>query len=179
MQPDTGSRPKRSDEELKSAAVHLHYEISMLFEAVKLAGTAPQPSSLWNAVLESALVHARVLFDFFDPNPGTRKNLDDVIAADFFSGGWQGPNWETKVSDLRSRINKKVAHLSYSRVENEIWELDAFVAPLIGPIRRFLSLVDDRFLDGRWDSLKAAIATVPPGLGGATCARGPTGATGP
>jgi hypothetical protein len=72
--------------------------------------------TLKRALLESALVHARNLLDFFtlDPSPS-----DDILAAHFIAQP-DGSSWKptglTHLASRRGDINKALSHLTYTRV---------------------------------------------------------------
>jgi len=120
------SRPKRTPEELRKASDALHYEIDMLN---KIAGSLNRRKRrkgfIWDALVESFVVHTRILIEFFYPPEKIRypieKNLtnavDTIIAPDFFldESKWKEclPDW---LKDVRDRAHKLLAHLSYSRV---------------------------------------------------------------
>jgi hypothetical protein len=100
-----------------------------------------------NAFLESMLLHARALTDFFGRGKRPTKDgqeLDDVLSVDF---GFERSDLKA-FSDLRTRINKEVAHISYSRAarktpKEKAWHLPPF-APLIGICLDFVkSRTDD------------------------------------
>jgi hypothetical protein len=94
------------------------------------------------ALLESFLLHTRVLHDFFYK----KRTRDDVIASDFV------PDWERvrppldpylSDPDRRTRLDKALAHLSLKRVEYEVrekkWNVDAICAAIEAPMKRFLA----------------------------------------
>ena len=65
-----------------------------------------------NIVVESALLHARSLDDFFGRSD--RAKADDLIARDF------SPDWQPSrlfEEQWRERINKRLPHLTTIRVE--------------------------------------------------------------
>ena len=84
------------------------------------------PQSTKNLLMESLLLHARVLYDFFVRAP----KGDDVSACHFFD---DASDWCVVSSDLcpylranMKRLNKKLAHLTYSRLtEDEQWAFGA------------------------------------------------------
>jgi len=91
-------------------------------------------------LLEDFLLHARVLCDFLFTKPIS----DDVSAKDFFDN----PNeWEKKEADLcpyfaknRKRVNKKLAHLTYSRLtEANEWDITSIYSELAKAWQQFLS----------------------------------------
>ena len=77
-----------------------------------------------NLLLEGFLLHARILYDFLVKSPCRE---DDVSATHFFD---DASEWCTVRSDFcpylrenKTRLNKKLAHLTYSRLtEEEEWE---------------------------------------------------------
>lgn len=96
---------------LRSAAEALHYEWGMIHVSrgqIVLAKKA-HDQALENTALESFLIHARNISDFFQV--GGRE--DDVLARDFL-----GLTPRVKLPYIRKhkkRLNRRLAHLSYSR----------------------------------------------------------------
>jgi hypothetical protein len=93
------------------------------------------------ALLESYLLHARVLHDFFH-KPQSR---DDVVAGHFVSG------WETlrppqdpylAEKNRRNRLDKALAHLTLERLnydaEEKRWNVDAIRDAIDEPMKAFL-----------------------------------------
>ena len=115
-------RPPRTIQELKTAAHHLRYEREMLeFTGARLTGN-PHPINLDYAVLmESFLIHARNLNEFFYglemDSKGKRLRLNDVIAEDFFDPQipWVKPQDKRLPDTPRQQINDQLAHLTYAR----------------------------------------------------------------
>ena len=116
-----------------------------------LAGRGPMN----NAFIESFVIHARVLLDFFYPfNP----RPDDVIATDFFD---QAETWERarpEKTDLLKTIHKSVgkeaAHLSYARQkiseEKKNWDYEGIVRDIRFSVDCFLGIVSNSLLGYRW-----------------------------
>lgn len=107
------TRPRRGQRALQSAAKDLQYEWRMARVATNatIEGTLKQDAAMVNMALESFLIHARNIRDFF----ASRGNPDDVLARDFL-----GRPTRVRLSLLRSpkirrRLNKRIAHISYSR----------------------------------------------------------------
>ncbi|MEP7289628.1 MAG: hypothetical protein ABI947_28085 [Chloroflexota bacterium] len=118
--------------ELLDASEHLAYETQMLAETQMLleTGIGRLPYLLadkeavicYNALLESFLIHARVLIFFFYPPKGSIHD-DDVLAKCFFATNTEWQNWESAVlstrenflKNMRIEANKRVAHLSTHR----------------------------------------------------------------
>ncbi len=107
------TRPKRVPEKLRAASDALEYEIRMLND---VADMLPNHLSgvIHNTLVESFVVHTRILIEFFYP---TKSDSDTMIAPDFFTDGnqWERdiPGW---LKEIRTRVHKLLAHLSYSRV---------------------------------------------------------------
>lgn len=75
-----------------------------------LASAASQAHA--NALIESFAVHARNLMDFFLSTP----KGDDAVAAHFTATGTFAATATCAIpKDLRTRLNKQIAHLTYSR----------------------------------------------------------------
>ena len=82
-----------------------------------------------NILLEVFLLHARVLHDFLVKPP---SECDDVLAFHFFD---DASTWNTVLSSYnfcpylsksRKRLNKKLAHLTFSRLtEDKCWKINA------------------------------------------------------
>lgn len=130
------TRNTRSPDDLKRAWVEVQYEYSMLEQTATLlhAGNLDD-TTVQNAVLESFLLHARALIDFFYP---TRPRPDDIIAADFFSSA---DEWESlrappdpELEETRTRAHKRLAHLSFERLnatpETREWDVAAIFGKL-------------------------------------------------
>jgi len=104
-----------TQEEMDAILGDIFYEVQQLFMASELVTNHP---SLMNALLESALLHMRVLLGFFEMPRRTADHgqdppieKDDVLSIDF---GF--PVTQIAVdSTYRERLNKDLAHLTYSR----------------------------------------------------------------
>jgi hypothetical protein len=123
------SRKQRTVDDLQNASDHLYYEIWMLTTladglASEVAGNGP----IANALLESFIIHVRVVIDFLY---AIKQRPDDVIAEDFFDAPEQWTDMRPTLSELlsqtKSRADKKLAHLSYERLnatpENNNWQV--------------------------------------------------------
>lgn len=123
-------RPQRSPDDLRKMLSHLDYELGMLgWSANKVRPLrddmeAEEKIAVVGA-LESFLIHARNLYDFFYEDK--KKQDSDVLAADFFedTGTWKTnrPN-RTDLPKVDSRpmigaINKYLAHITWDRVDGD------------------------------------------------------------
>lgn len=123
----TYHRPRRSDEALKHSWRYIYYEHEMLemsadwiIEHLNADVTGYE----FAVYMESFLVHARNLNEFYHAQTNYREGNrprpprnDDIIAEDFFDDltAWNPPP-ATRLSDeLISRINQRLAHLTYHR----------------------------------------------------------------
>jgi hypothetical protein len=120
-----------SADQLKDALEHIYYEITQLIAT--LPGNTNY-IALNNALLESRLIHIRALLDFFQKTARSIKNnseLDDVLCLDY--GFVSQP--VAIPADYRERLNKDLAHLTYSRSErlpkDKPWPQDKVVAPIL------------------------------------------------
>jgi hypothetical protein len=109
------------DHDLERMTEHVAYEIKMLQgTAVLLRMGVIGTGALQNALLESALVHLRLVDEFLSLPKGNRA--DDVVAKDFL------PTWEPKqvlTESAREDINKRVHHLTTRRIgQQRLWPLD-------------------------------------------------------
>lgn len=95
----------------------LFYETLMLNEsAVRCMKPSPIMDAGYNMAIECFLIHFRALRDFLCPDDTLWNNLDNVIAFDYDSR-WliRYENWTPCSGDERNRVNKLLAHISYSR----------------------------------------------------------------
>ncbi len=98
-----------------------------------------------SVVLESFLVHARVLHDFFCQS---RRWEDDIVASDFV-GTWAKPS-ESDYGYLnaqKERLDKALAHLTTTRVkydtDGKVWDVATIRREIEGMIQRFFSELPD------------------------------------
>jgi hypothetical protein len=154
-------RPKRGDDELREASRHLNYEMSML-EATRGRLVGGIDKTTENILVESFLIHARNLIDFLQPTTHLRD--DDVIAADFFVGA--AVDWEDvfkkvniftpamDIEGIRDRINKRLAHLTYDRLNippgGDSWDTTLLTRAILDGVDLFLTQVDPDLLYVDW-----------------------------
>ncbi|MFC1975657.1 hypothetical protein ACFLXQ_04605 [Chloroflexota bacterium] len=141
-------RKQPSDEEIVTVKEHLLYELQMLLGTAKILVTI-DPSNendfqtvvIYNALLESFSMHARVLLDFLYND---KPHKDDVVASDFFDPDcWflKRPQKSPLLEKLHKNVNKRVAHLTYYRLKvksKEVWEFTKIaneIAVIFGSFR--------------------------------------------
>ena len=144
-------------DELLKALDAVYYEVRQL---VDMIAPTTGHGALNNAVLESRLLHVRTLLDFFAV--GTCTN-DDVLATHY------GFLLTPVVIDRMyvSRLNKDLAHLTYSRTQrtqaSKQWPVDSVVAPLLERCCEFIAhilatrSVFARFGQADWQALETHI----------------------
>ncbi len=100
----------------------LFYERKMLNEAA--AHCAEPTLALRFMAIESFLIHFRNLRDFLCPDVKTKNDPDNVIASDY-DPRWlkTRDDWTPCSNGEQSRINKMLAHISYSRDLGHRWRI--------------------------------------------------------
>ncbi len=153
-----------SPEELRNASDWLIYEYWMLKGLAQLLledDDYTEIGLLRNAVLDSFLIHARALVDFFYRKP---KVPTDVIAGDYFDNT-EKAYWERHYSkdpgwfkDTRTRIDKGVAHISYER-RKDAWDYIQIEREIGKVFDDFVKRVSLDLLGTRWEIIKRNIRT--------------------
>lgn len=164
-------RVKRTVEELNSALEHYEYELAMFYcMADGLGAQVARNSLLENAMLESLLVHTRILHEMFYP---VRPQKNTVIAQDY-PGDWdsikppeppefqnaavlrgstgsKNPHQAQAPMRLKDYINKEIVHLTYDRiaVKQKGWLFKRIVELMFEPIGRFADLLAEARKSGR------------------------------
>jgi hypothetical protein len=116
--------------ELKNTLEHVYYEIDQLIETLVLTNNV----ALNNALVESCLIHVRTLLDFFQRSDRIimkGNELDDVLSLDY-----RFPPQPVRIPpDYQDRLNKDLAHLTYSRAQRlpteKPWPHDKVVLPIL------------------------------------------------
>ena len=154
------------------------YEIQQLWASSHLVG---QPAVVMNAFLESMLVHVRVLLHFFERERRStrgagadRRENDDVLSVDY---GFPARPIDLN-SQYRSRLNKDLAHLSYSRNERRVpdekeWPRQEVVRPLIERCIEFIDFLGEERLResqgaslSEWQQLRDNLTKMKTGFAG-------------
>jgi hypothetical protein len=143
----------RSKGQLRSAAGDLYYEWDMFCSLSREIGRiAPVQTKMEKALLEAFLIHARNLYDFLYTHKGKKH---DVLAQQFFPSPDVWFKTRGKVSAAtrndRNRMDKKLAHLSYTRQTDEAgWRCDRITDELRAGMERFLATVSPELLSEEW-----------------------------
>lgn len=119
-----------STEQLTGALEHIYYEIAQLTETL----IETDNGALNNALVESRLIHVRALLDFFQKSKRSlmgRNELDDILSLDY---GFR-PQPVNIPPTYQERLNKDLAHLTYSRSQrlpkDKPWPHDQVVLPIL------------------------------------------------
>lgn len=155
------TRKRRTQDELRKASDHLHYEIWMLISVAQgLASGITGESVINNSLLESFAIHARVLLDFLYAKE--KPPADDVVAEDFLATPQQWhearPPKSQTLQMVHRRVAKEVAHLTYARQdvtpEMKGWPFIDIAKEIQIVINEFLRIVPEYLLGPRWDAYK-------------------------
>jgi hypothetical protein len=90
--------------------------------------------------IECFLIHFRALRDFLCPDELVRKKNDNVIAFDYNSEWLQTEeDWKECSIDERIRVNRLLAHISYSRDTLERkWPIEAMRQSMMQRLAQFI-----------------------------------------
>lgn len=107
-----------SDKLLAFSKEHLFYEIDMLYGVSRTLINGMEDRYIYNALLESFIIHASVILDFFyEP----QMNADDAKAVHYMADikKWKTilPPQSEGFKRFQRKRNKELVHLSYRRLE--------------------------------------------------------------
>jgi|HubBroStandDraft_6_1064221.scaffolds.fasta_scaffold492565_2 hypothetical protein len=151
-------RPLRKPKDLRDAAAHVDYEIEMLaYSGEELAGGHSSPmvtpaGDKKNMALESFLLHFRNLRAFLCPSLQP-VCIDDICASDFLDEPKERDLGDAKALSLdKQRLNKMLAHLSYSRnnyirAGDHRWKTASMFTIAVEQMRGFLDLISEERRD--------------------------------
>ena len=130
----------------KRVAWDVGYEMWIFSEAVQAYSPAVRRSERFqhNLLLESVLLHARVIYEFLF-TPCKRKYPEDVRAVQFFDDPEQWKPDKSKLcpflTDNLDRMNRSLQHLSYDRVEYapNPWDIQTVASEIRAAWDYFLS----------------------------------------
>lgn len=111
----------RTVEELKNALLALDYEVWMLWSLANILATDNQGKGvIHNALLESFLIHARILIEFLYKN---QPYKDTVRASQYFTSDspWKSirPQKTELLEKTEKDAHKQLAHLTYTRLQGK------------------------------------------------------------
>jgi len=127
-------------EQKREALELVHYEMEMFYETMYMRS----PNRFMNsAYVESMLLHARNLIDFFQYR---QRKFDDVLSFDY-----DFPAKQIDLNaDVENRLNKDLAHITYDRlkrrnVPEKDWDLKDFT-PLVDRCIEFIGSTFEAWL---------------------------------
>jgi hypothetical protein len=133
-----------------------YYEVSMLFHSFffNIVGDSQQAAILKNIRLESFILHARNLIEFYYEKSNSKKERiheDDAWAVDFFKEKELWLNIRPDIKDWKRKFEKRaakeLAHLTYSRLEispeNKIWNIFEIANPIKEISILFIDNIDE------------------------------------
>jgi hypothetical protein len=109
--------------ELKTMATeHYRYEATELYLQGRRVRARDVPDQLaFNAALEGALVHVRVLSEFFYKNPPEDPEKNDTVTAGHYVGTEWHPREPVLNKDEYDDINAQLSHLAGRRLKGYDW----------------------------------------------------------
>ncbi|MBE0479046.1 hypothetical protein IBX65_08035 [Candidatus Aerophobetes bacterium] len=146
----------RSDDEKKRFLnEYFYYEVCMLLSAVNILcefQSLGKEQAYKNLAMEHALVHGRLLREFFYSE--SRKK-DDAHPVDFVS---DFNKWKTErppetclIKKMSQRANKELMYLTYTRKygtsQEKEWDFEPIRADLCKVVKIFLENVDTKYWD--------------------------------
>jgi hypothetical protein len=165
---EIAKRIERSDEDLREASKALAYEVEVfittadLLQDLSLVARVKGRKWQWlqNPLLESFLIHTRILMDFLYPDDSPDE--DDIIANDFFDD-WQAwnpmPSDESKevMKARKWRINKQLAHLTYTRLgvsqKDKEWVVEYVTEEIFRTLEVFVRKAPDERLHAQFSEV--------------------------
>lgn len=150
--PKRASRPRNvvhEDWKLRKASDYLEYDVHTLAAGIEIY-LKNRGTEVGNAALDSLLLRARLLLDFFLRDSA---EPDDVIAVDFFHDfdpKPYKPHMTYAIRGEREKINKRLMHLTTKPMprlrSHQRYMLHKIIPPLIAAFREWLAVVPDERL---------------------------------
>ncbi|MCD4752722.1 MAG: hypothetical protein K8R40_06605 [Anaerolineaceae bacterium] len=149
---------QRSKEQLQEASEEVYYEISMFVRLMNLlaSGKYKDMNVINNALVESFLIHTRLLIEFLYKVRSCYD--DDIFAIHFYSSPteWkEGIGNKSKyLNNLKKQIDKRVAHLTNIRNINETWNYPRIRDEIIPVFDKFIKNISPNYLSPKWGEYK-------------------------
>jgi hypothetical protein len=113
---NSSEKPKKTPEELRNDSDAVHYEIKMLNDVADEIPNYPK-EVIHNALVESFVLHVRVLIDFLYRHPNKDPQKHDIIAREFLGSSNSWPSEPPDdLKEVKKRADKLAAHLTRDRV---------------------------------------------------------------
>ena len=139
---------KRTVEELKNALVALKYEVWMLWSLANiLAANNKGKCVIHNSLVESFLLHARILIEFLYKN---QPYKDTVRASQYFTSDspWKSirPQKTELLEKTEKDAHKHLAHLTYTRLQGKMeWPYIEIANDIKEVLQVFYEILPDDF----------------------------------
>jgi hypothetical protein len=151
----------------RNGEIHLYYEVAMLLSAKAehraLRKSVPNFKQLDRAdpdrtrvatFFETTLLHCRVLDEFLTDDPAS--NYPDNVWAGDYLDDWEAPDpgpLKRSISvkpgsDVKTTINKQLAHFSLRRLDQATFYVDHIAEEVIKDMRTFATRAVDQHLAG-------------------------------
>ena len=134
------------DWKLRKASDYLEFDIHSFAAGLEIH-FSQRGTEIGNSALDSLLMRARLLMDFFFRDTG---QADDVLAIDFFhdlSPNPYKPHMTKTMSRERQKINKRLVHLTTQPMprlrSNQRYAVTKFAPQIVKAFRKWLSVVPD------------------------------------
>ena len=149
---------QRSKEQLQEASEEVYYEISMFTRLMNLLASDKYKDKkvIFNALVESYLIHTRLLIDFLYNDKSFYD--DDIFAIHFYSTPteWKEGigNKSEYLNNLKKQIDKRVAHLTNIRNVNKKWDYKRIRDEIIPVFDKFIKSISQNYLSPKWGEYK-------------------------
>ncbi len=129
---------------------HVYYEIGQILATMISLHNLPIDKSLiggiGNALVEARLIHIRALVHFYERGKRDKRGKDDILSSDY---GF-GPQKVSINESYKVRLNKDLAHLTYSRTERQPedkpWLHEDVVLPILRCSEKFCDHLISNYL---------------------------------
>lgn len=163
---DRKGKGTRSSECIK-ASEKVFYEYRMLEQIFCLHRSGQVGTIIHNnSLIESFLSHSRVLIEFLflnkdktDDNSSDNISAIDFIHEDSFESNtdFNTGKYPLYLCNIKQRTNKRLAHLTYSRLdvklEDKAWDMRMIYMSIMREIYNWLIFVDKKKLHEKWNDL--------------------------
>jgi hypothetical protein len=141
---------------------HLYYEIWMLYGVTQLLLEGVKNPYIFNTCLESFVIHASNILDFFYKPP---LQPDDAKAVHFMDKeqveAWKAllPSYAHHFKRFNRKRNKEVMHLSYKRLEvkpqEKSWGVENITGHIKELVNQFLRLANPAYIHPKMYELQS------------------------
>lgn len=138
---------------------HLYYEIWMLYGVTNSLLKGVEDEYVYNALLESFVIHASIIIDFFY-RPQVYSG--DARAVHYIPdvASWKEalPSYDRYFKKFHRKRNREVVHLSYKRLdvkpEEKKWNIRKIIKPIRKIVDLFLEKADPKLLHPQMQELR-------------------------